>query len=85
MKAERLIEMMISEQYKNMTCGEFGKIYNETQLVVDEKFAKARLTALDTELEERMAKIEEDEHYADYSEPSDQEYEKASSNAGEVI
>ena len=71
MKAERLIEMMISEQYKNMTCGEFGKIYNETQLVVDEKFAKAKQTQLDIE-------TEEDEHYADYSDDQDEAYEDSS-------
>ena len=36
----------------------------------------------DIENEECMARIEEDEHYADYS---DQEYDKASSNKGELI
>ena len=103
MKAEVLIEMMLSEQYNSLTVSEFGAICRDTLRVEEEKFSDDVMTAQDIQNEYKIVqhdngetefvfddeeneriqeRKEEEEHYADYS---DQEYDKASSNVGELI
>ena len=47
MKAEVLIEMMLSEQYNSLTVSEFGAICRDTLRVEEEKFSDDVMTALD--------------------------------------
>ena len=63
-----------------------GKIDGISSLdVIDDVNEKKRLDALDIEEECRQARIEDEEYYADYSDQEDEKYNKASSNAGELI
>jgi len=72
MKAQILIDMMLSEQYNSLTVSEFGKICNETlNNLEDEEFGKViQHSNGETEF------VLTDE---------DRKYEKACFNAGEIL
>ena len=60
MKAEVLIEMMLSEQYNSLTVSEFGAICRDTLRVETEREESERLTALDLDAEYKKGR---EEHY----------------------
>ncbi len=69
MKATTLIAMMKQEEYQCLTCKEFAEIVDRAGVLEEDKTIPDYMNAAIAEQDEneRQARIEKREHYADYS------------------